>query len=49
MANGLYEGFIQNELIDGASDQINSELDMMMEAHWTNEERRDGHECTKHE
>lgn len=49
LQNGLYEGFIQNELIDGASDQINSELDMMMEAHWTNEERRDGHECTQHE
>ena len=49
LQNGLYEGLIQNELIDGASDQINSELDMMMEAHWTNEERGDGHEYNQHE
>lgn len=41
LENGLDEGFVRNELIDGASDQINNELDMMMEAHWDAMERSD--------
>ncbi len=31
---GIKDGFIQNELIDGASDEINDEMQKLMELHW---------------
>ena len=42
LEDGLYEGFVRNELIDEASDQINAELDQMMEARLNSEEQDDG-------
>ena len=42
LEDGLYEGFVRNELIDEASDQINAELDRMMEARLNSEGQDDG-------
>ena len=39
--DGLSDGFIQNELIDGASDEINDEMQQLMEINWQAE---DSHE-----
>lgn len=39
--DGLSDGFIQNELIDGASDEINDEMQKLMEMSWQAE---DSHE-----
>ncbi len=34
VADGISDGFIQNELIDGASAEINEEMQMLMELSW---------------
>lgn len=37
VADGISEGLIQNELIDGASDDINEEMQILMELSWLTE------------